>query len=169
MHNRIIYGIIKTYQGVFVKKHIGNVQIFIIELNDTFMILNILGIMEDDKLCAQMLLKAPIKYIDSFINQFEEGDNFIQLEELFCTVPKENNEEFKVILKKKGKYLHSNYTFNFSNEYSQGNIKIYLIEGKFTPLTIDSVSNNTQMKMKALKSQAIAKPLLTKFIASLKR
>jgi len=169
MRKRIIYGIIKTYKGIFVKKHVGNVQIFIIEMGKTFWVLNILGEMEDGRYVSQMLLRAPSEYIDVFIDDFEESENFVQLEEIFCDIPKESEDKFKIILKKKGRYLNSHYIISFSNEYSEGDIRIYFIEGKFKAIQPDNIKNKIQMKMKALKKKTIAKPLMSKFMASIKK
>jgi len=168
MRNRIIYGILKTYKGIFVKKHIGNVQIFIIEMDKIFFVFNVLGLMENGLIASQMLLKSPSEYVNIFIDDFEESENFIQLEEIYCDIPNENEEEFSIILKKKGKYLNSNYKVSYSNEYSSGNIKVYLFDGKFSPLTLKPI-NNIQLRMKSMKKQAVVKPLLSKFISSITR
>lgn len=168
MRNRIIYGIIKTYKGIFSKTHIGNVQIIIIEMNKKFWILNMIGQMENGNHVGQMLLSAPSQYIHVFLDDFEESENFIQMEELFCKIPKESEDSFNILLEKKGRYLSSNYTVSFSSEYSQGNIRIYEINGRFHPLMPDELKNKTQMKMKALKKQSIVTPLLNKFMSSIK-
>jgi len=169
MRNRIIYGIIKTYKGIFSKTHIGNIQIFIIEMNSKFWILNVLGQMDDETHASQLILSAPSQYINAYLQNLEEEQDFIPLEEIFCTIPKESEDEFKVLIKKKGKYLSSNYTISFSTEYSDGNIRIYIIDGVFNPLIPDNFKNKAQLKMSALKQQALARPIINKFTDSLKQ
>ena len=169
MRNRIIYGIIKTYKGIFIKNHIGNIHIIIIEMRDSFIVLNLLGEMEDETIAAQMILRASSEYINIFIDQFEESENFIQLEEIICDIPIQNHIIFKVILKKKGKYLNSNYTIKLSDEYSEGSIRIYIIEGKITVKELNDIDNDVHLRMKAMKEKSIVKPLLNKFKASIKR
>ncbi|RLA75866.1 MAG: hypothetical protein DRG78_20125 [Epsilonproteobacteria bacterium] len=168
MRNRIIYGIIKTYKGIFKKKHIGNVQILIIEKNESFSVYNVVGEMKDNEIVSQLVLKAPSEYTNIFIDEFEENQHFIQMEELYCSVTKEK-DKFKVILKKKGKYINSNLIFSFSKEYSEGNMKVYLIEGKMTPLIKEQISNRVQLKMSAIKKKAMSRPIISKFISSIKR
>lgn len=168
MRNRIIYGIIKTYKGIFIKTHVGNVQIFIIEMEKKFWVLNVLGEMETGIYVAQQLLSAPSEYIHSFIDGLEEDENYVQIEEIFCDIPKESEDEFIIMLKKKGTHLLSNYTVSFSNDYSHGNIRIYLIKGTFNPLIPDKFQNRIELKMSALKQRSIANPLISKFINSIK-
>ena len=169
MRNRIIYGIIKTYKGIFIKTHVGNVQIFIIEMEKKFWVLNVLGEMETGIYVAQQLLSAPSEYIHSFIDGLEEDENYVQIEEIFCDIPKESEDEFVIMLKKKGTYLLSNYTVSFSNDYSQGNIRIYLIKGNFNPLMPDKFQNKIELKMSALKQRSIANPLISKFVDSINK
>lgn len=168
MRNRIIYGIIKTYKGIFSKTHVGNVQIIIIEMEKRFWILNVLGQMEDGKHASQLVLAAPSEYIHVFMDDFEESQNFIQIEEIFCDIPKESEDEFKILLKKKGNYLSGNYTVSFSREYSEGNVRIYTIDGTFNPIMPDRFKNKAQLKMKALKKQAISAPLMKRFSDSIR-
>lgn len=169
MRNRLIYGIVKTYKGIFSKTHVGNVQILVIEMEKKFWILNVLGQMEDGKHAAQLLLSAPSQYIHIFLDDFEESENFIPVEEIFCDIPKESEDSFKVLLKKKGSHLLSNYTISFASEYSEGSIRVYMIDGTFKPLMPDNFKNKTELKMKALKKQSIALPLMNKFMASIKK
>lgn len=169
MRNRLIYGIIKIYKGIFSKTHVGNVQILIIEMEKKFWVLNVLGQMEDGNHAAQLILNAPSQYIHAFIDDFEESQNFMPIEELFCEIPKESEDSFKILLKKKGSYLLSNYMVSFSPEYSDGSVRIYMISGTFNPIMEDNFKNKAQLKMAALKKQAIASPLMDKFIASIKK
>jgi hypothetical protein len=171
MKHRIIFGIIKTYKGIFSKRHIGNVQVIIIEMSKSFLMLNVIGQSKDDsnKHIAQMLLKGPSKFSNDFIDAFEEEGKFIQLEETLCDIPYENTDNFKVILKKKGKHLNSHYDIIKSSEYSVGDIVIYIMNGKFTPLLVEEMNNKTDIKMRALRKKAIVNPLLNKFKASLTR
>jgi hypothetical protein len=94
MKHRIIFGIIKTYKGIFSKRHIGNVQVIIIEMSKSFLMLNVIGQSKDDsnKHIAQMLLKGPSKFSNDFIDAFEEEGKFIQLEETLCDIPYENTD-----------------------------------------------------------------------------
>ncbi len=171
MKHRIIFGILKTYSGFLSKRHIGNVQIIIIEMTKSFLMLNVIGRYKEDpnSHVAQMLLRGPSDYANHFVDMFEEEGKFIQLEEILCDIPNENKNNFKVILKKKGKYLNSHYNFSLAPEFSQGSILIYNMDGKFTPLTVDEMSDKSSIKMKALKKKVIVKPILNKFMASLKR
>lgn len=170
MKHRIIFGIIKTYKGIFSKRHIGNVQVIIIEMSKSFLMLNIIGQSAEDpnKHIAQMLLKGQSTYANNFIDSFEEEGKFIQLEEMLCDIPYENTDNFKVILKKKGKYLNSHYNIIKSSEYSDGDIVIYIMDGKFTPLLVEEMNTKTDIKMRALRKKSIVSSLLNKFKASLK-
>jgi len=169
MRKRIIYGILKTYKGIFIKKHIGNVQLLIIEMEKSFWILNIIGELKNGNYISQLLLRTKPQYINEFLDDFESNENFIQIEEIFCEIPKENENHYKLLLKKKGKYINSNLDIKFSTEFSQGNIKMYEIDGKFKLTENDFINNKSQIKMKALKKKVIAQPLMTRFMASLKR
>jgi len=169
MKHRITFGILKTYSGLLTKRHIGNVQLIIIEMSKEFLMLNVIGKNLNDQHVAQVLLRGPAEFANKFIDQFEEDGKYIPIEEILCDVPNENQDKFKVILKKKGKYLNSHYTFTLDKDSSVGKIKIYTMEGKFTPLLVEKIENKSQIKMKALKKQAIAKPILNQFMASMKR
>lgn len=169
MKHRIIFGILKTYSGVLTKRHIGNVQLIIIEMSKEFLMFNVIGINIDNQYVAQLLVKGPSEFADTFIDKYEEEGKFIQVEELLCDIPKEDDNKFKVILKKKGKHLNSHYTFTLAKDLSSGWVKIYTIDGKFTPLVVEKTINNSEIKMKILKKQAIVKPMLNQFIASMKR
>ena len=169
MKHKITFGILKTYSGILTKRHIGNVQLVIIEMSKKFIMLNIIGQNLNNQHVAQLLLRGPTEQANMFIDKFEDEGQFIPMEEILCDVPNENDEQFKVILKKKGKYLNSHYTFTLSKESSVGDIKIYNIDGKFTPLLVEKLENKSQIKMKALKKQAISRPLLSQFKAFLKR
>ena len=46
---------------------------------------------------------------------------------------------------------------------------MYEIKGKFNLVVDDYIDNSTQARMSAMKKQTIAKPLLSKFLSSLKR
>jgi len=171
MKHRIIFGILKTYSGFLSKRHIGNVQIIIIEMSKKFLMLNVIGQHKDNfnMHIAQMLLKGPSEFANKFIDKFEDEGKFIQLEERLCDIPIENDDNFKVILKKKGKYLNSNYNFSKSTEFSQGDVIIYNMYGKFTPLSVDKINDKSSIKMSAIKKKAVINPLLNQFKASLKR
>jgi len=169
MKHRITFGILKTYSGILTKRHIGNVQLIIIEMSKEFAMLNVIGKNLNDQYVTQLLLRGPADFSDKFINKFEEDNKFIPIEEMLCDIPNETHDKFKVILKKKGKYLNSHYTFILDKEASVGKIKIYNMEGKFTPLLVEKIENKSQIKMRALKKQAIAKPILNQFMASMKR
>jgi hypothetical protein len=169
MRKRIIYGILKTYKGIFTKKHIGNVQILIIEMEKSFWVLNLLGQMEDGKQVAQLLLRAPSEYVEEFIDTYEKSENFMFIEELFCDISNENISKLKILLKKKGKHINTHLNINHSIEYSKGNVNIYIIDGKFN-LIMDDIKLDSPIKsrMSALKNQSIINPLLSKFLTVLK-
>ena len=169
MKKRIIYGILKTYKGIFIKKHIGNVHILIIEMGKTFWVLNIIGKLKNGNIISQLLLRSKPQYINEFIDSFEKSENFIQMEEIFCEIPKESEDTFKVLLKKKGKHINTHLTIKFSNEYSQGNIKMYELKGKFNLVIDNYIDSQPQARMMSLKKQTIAKPLLSRFLSIIKR
>ncbi len=170
MRKRIIYGILKTYKGIFTKKHIGNVHILIIEMEKSFWVLNLIGQLKNGNQIAQLLLRAPSEYISEFIDGYEKTENFMLIEEIFCNISNESISQLKILLKKKGKHINSHLTIFHSLEYSKGNINMYEITGKFK-LVIDDklVDNPVQLRMIALKKQTIIKPLLSKFLSVLKR
>lgn len=161
MRQRLIYGILKVYKGIFTKKHIGNVQILIVEMNKTFWGLHVLGKLKDEHIC-QMITSGPVQYISEFINYWEENENWVQLEELFVIIPKENQEKLKVMLKKKGKYIKSNLQINFNNEHSNGRVRIYNIKGDLKLAETDTIQNGVEAKMIAMKKQSIIKPFFKK-------
>jgi len=169
MKHRITFGVLKTYSGILTKHHIGNVQLIIIEMSKKFLMLNVIGQNFNDQHVCQVLLKGPAEHANKFIDKFEEDGSYIPMEEIICNIPNENDDHFKVILKKKGKYLNSHYTFTLSKEASIGSIKIYNMDGKFTPLLVEKIDKKSQIRIKALKKQTLSKPLLTKFMASIKR
>jgi hypothetical protein len=169
MKHRIIFGILKTYSGILTKRHIGNVQLIIIEMSKEFLMFNVIGQDVNNQYIAQQLVKGPSEHVNEFIDKYEEDGKFIQIEEILCDIPIEDDNKFKVILKKKGKHLNSHYTFTLAKELSSGWVKVYTIDGKFTPLVVEKTINNSEIKMKILKKQAIVKPILNQFIASIKR
>ena len=169
MRKRIIYGILKTYKGIFTKKHIGNVHILIIEMEKSFWVLNLIGQLKNGNNISQLLLKAQSQYITEFIDGYEKTENFIMLEEIFCSISNESDDQIKILLKKKGKHINSHLTIKFSKEYSKGNINMYEIIGKFNLVMDEQIGTPIQSRMLALKKQVIVKPLLSKFLSVLKR
>jgi len=169
MRKRIIYGILKTYKGIFTKKHIGNVHILIIEMEKSFWVLNLIGQLKNGNNISQLLLKAKSQYVTEFIDGYEKTENFMMLEEIFCDISNESNDQLKILLKKKGKHINSHLTISLSKEYSQGNIKMYEIIGKFNLVIDEQVDTPVQSRMMALKKQAIVRPLLSRFLSVLKR
>lgn len=169
MKKRIIYGILKTYKGIFTKKHIGNVHLLIIEMDKEFFLLNLVGQLSNGNEICQLLLRANLDYAEEFIDVFEKNEHFIQLEEIFCEIPNQHLNNFKVLLKKKGKYINSHLEVKFSEEYSTGNIKMYEIKGKFNLVFDDYINNSIQANIMALKKQTISKPLLSNFLSMIKR
>jgi len=170
MRKRIIYGILKTYKGIFTKKHIGNVHILIIEMEKSFWVLNLIGQLKNGNQIAQLLLRAPSQYVSEFIDGYEKTENFMLIEEIFCNISNESISKLKILLKKKGKHINSHLTVSHSLEYSKGNINMYEITGKFKLVMDDRIVDNpVQSRMMALKKQTIVKPLLSKFLSVLKR
>ena len=98
MRKRIIYGILKTYKGIFTKKHIGNVHILIIEMEKSFWVLNLIGQLKNGNQIAQLLLRAPSQYVTEFIDGYEKTENFIMIEEIFCNISNESDKHLKILL-----------------------------------------------------------------------
>lgn len=163
MRQRVIYGILKTYKGIFVKKHIGNVQILIVEMEDDFIVLNLLGKMKDGNHVGQMLLRAPSAYINIFLDDFQKTENFIKLEEILSDVPIEDINNFKVIVKKKGKHILSHLNISLSKEHSTGHIHIYFVKGNLNLVMDDVLNNKADIKISANKYSALSNKLLARF------
>lgn len=143
----ITYGIIKTYKGLFTKKHIGNTQILVIPGDRTFTVLNLVGRMESGKEASQLILRTGLEHLEKFLDFYKRDENFITIEELPCKVKEKGGNNYTVIIPKKGKYIKSNLDITFEPEYSSGSIQIYFIDGKFTLVKEERLSGTMDLKM----------------------
>ncbi len=163
MRQYLTYGVIKSYKGIFTKRHTGNTQILIIPSSSTFMVLNLLGKIEDGRVASQMLLRTGLEHRDTFIRFYEKEEQFVSIEELLCRVSEKAGGNYSVALPKKGKFIRSNLYITFEPEYSSGNIQIYLIDGKISLALDEDLNNKTELKMAAHAQRAKALGILDKF------
>ena len=169
MKQFMTYGIIKTYKGFFTKTHIGNGQFLVIPCSSTFMVLNLLGRMEDGKYASQMLLRTGVEYLQPFINHFKEEENFIPVEEVGCVVKEKGGGNYLVTIPKKGKHFKSNLDIIFEPEYSSGNIQIYMIDGKIELIMDTDINGSTQLKMLAASQRAKSIDILQRIVSKFMR
>lgn len=169
MKQLITYGITKTYKGVFTKRHMGNVQFLVIPGNSTFMVFNLLGRLEDGREASQMILRMSGDFMDSFLNQFKQEENFVPVEEIPCKVKEKGGNNYTVVIPKKGKYIRSDLEITFEPEFSSGNIHIYFIDGKISLIKDIDINGRVQLKMAAASQRAKAIDILKKFTSKLSR
>lgn len=165
MTKNIVYAIIKTYKGIFKKKHIGNTQLLFIPINNKFILVELLGehMDHDNVFWSVKRLEGPVDYMYSSIMELKEtmtsgsSSEFIILDELECSTKEVNQNEFKITLKSIGNYLKSKtYTLAFNRQHSKST-PLYLLDGKInveftdmvTPNTVNMVSMRKDAKLKS--------------------
>ena len=153
------YCILKTYKGIFRKKHAGNIQLFITNTGSTFIGIALLGLMEEGVNAGQMIVRGPSQHMDMFINDMEQDENFMILDTLKVNVKETSKGTYNLSYPKKGKYIKSNLKFEFESEHSDKNTIIYSLHGKIN-LVFDETIGEKQLKMKALKAHSMFKSAL---------
>ena len=148
MKHRIIFGVIKTYEGMLGTddRYMTNTQIIIIQMSNKFLLFYVVGSLNKNEHYLHLIYEGDNEKINQFMEDYEEEDKFIQMEESLCDIPNENYKDtFKVILKKKGKHLNGHFTFKKVELLWNNNV--YLMEGKFTPLYFNKIENETVVKI----------------------
>ena len=153
----IYYGIVKTYKGILKKKFSDNVHLLVTPSKNNFSIFIILGKLKNknDSYALQLIGSGPIEFVKNVLHDYGiEEKGFILVEKLSCSVnEKDGNEFFKI--DKKGKYILSDFELEFQPDFSSGNSKMFFLKGKLNPVVNEELSNNTQMKMSAMKKTSI--------------
>lgn len=152
--------ILKSYKGIFKKRHVGNSNILItpISKNETigFVILGHFEDMEND-LAMKSILRAPILMTEAIVNDLSKQykEDFIIVEKI-KVVPKEKSKgNYFLKMQKKGKYLKSNYEITFEPEYSSNNQLIYRLNGNLELVTEEKVTQgNINMISKKIMAKA---------------
>ena len=153
------YCVLKTYKGIFRKKHSGNVQLFVTSTGSDFMALALLGLMDDDINVAQLLTRGPSQYMEIFLSQMKEDENFMILDSLKVNSKEKSKGVFSLSYPKKGNHIKSDLKIEFESEYSRGNSAIYSIHGKLE-LVFDEPIGEKEIGMKAIKKKALFKSSL---------
>ncbi len=145
MENTFYYCVLKSYKGIFTKKHIGNTHAFFIPLQDTeeFLYLIVLGKLNSDitKLVCIQLLRNDIQLMDHYLEKEIEyfKDRFIILDELQCHTNEIDDGIYNIKFDRNrcpekvcdpiGKYIKSDIKIELDLEKSNKQ-KIYIISGK---------------------------------------
>jgi len=165
----LTYGVLKTYKGLLKKTHIGNEQILVVPLSKTFMVLNLIGSMKDGRSASQLILRMGIEMLPSFLQHYSKVEKFIPVETLPCVARQTSINDYKVELKKPGRHIKSNLDISFDPNYSTGNVKIYMIDGKFDFNQDEYLDNPTHLKMSAQRHKAYTDGILSKFLSKFMR
>ena len=169
--NKLTYCIMKSYKGIFTKKHVGNTQIYFIPLEDKFIGLTILGEIDgmQDTWGAHQFVSAGIEWMERVIAELSQDENFEIIESAPIKLkPVSKGWLYKVTIPKKGKWLKSDFDLTFSPEYSGGDAKIFLLRGKLIFIMTDGVKEQV-LKMAALKHMSKVKSMMTNKSLKLKK
>lgn len=161
----LTYGVLKTYSGLLRKTHIGNAQVLILPLSKTFMVFNLIGAMANGKSASQLILRMGIEMLPAFMKHYQEKEHFTPLEILPCLVKQTSKESYEVSFKKPGRHVKSNLSISLDYEHSTGDVRVYMIDGKFNLVKDENLANATQMKMVAQRNKAQVDGLLRTFLS----
>lgn len=161
----VYYSIVKSYKGLFKKKHSGNVHLLTVPTNkDQFSTFIIIGKLkqETNSYALQFIGSGSINYIKNFLGKFSlEEKGFTNIEKLPCSISGKDGIYFCKI-NKKGKYILSDFKLEFKPEFSTKNSKIFFLKGKLNPLHTENIDSK-QMKMVALKKSSILSAIKDRF------
>ena len=162
----VIYSIIKSYKGIFKKKHSGNVHILIVPTGEnqfsTFIIIGKLK-QESNTYALQFIGSGPINYVKNFLDELGlEQKGLVEIERLPCSVSGSYGN-YNCKISKKGEYILSNFHLEFKPEFSSGNSKMFFLKGKLNPILDSENVNDKQMKMVAYKKTSILSAIKNRF------
>ena len=154
----VYYSIIKTYKGIFKKKHAGNVHLLIVPTpKNQFFIFIMIGevLNEPNTYALQLTGVGPSDYIKNFLEELESEhqETYVNVEKIPVSVVEKNNRFFYK-LSKKGKHILSDFNIEIQPEFSTDKQKIWILKGKLNPLHNETVKDK-QMKMVGLKKSSI--------------
>jgi len=161
MKPMIYYGILKSYKGVFKKKHVGNTHQFFVPINQSEVAaLVIIGKITTEKVYVAALLDyVKIENVQAVLDTYEkEGKNWITLESLPCKVKSSADNIYHISLLKKGNYIKSDFIIEFKPEFSTDNRVLFTLKGNFdfevgdiSNQTVGMTSNKMMAKLGAMK------------------
>lgn len=166
MSQMLRYYVIRTYKGVFRKKHVGNTHLLIAPINSNeFMMLIILGEVvgdREDKYASVLSLRRPLAYLTPIIDSMKQsiGDRMTEVESVACTPKMIKKGDYVLRLPKKGVFLKSDLKITYEPEFSDAVKKIYLIDGVIdlvtsgvSSKTIGMVANKAMAKMSVIRAK----------------
>ena len=162
----VIYSIIKSYKGIFKKKHSGNVHLLIVPTGEnqfsTFIIIGKLK-QESNTYALQFVGSGPINYVKNFLDELGlEQKGLVEVEKLPCTISGTYGN-YNCKLGKKGEYILSNFNLEYKPEFSSDKSKMFFLKGKLNPILDTEGVNSKQMKMTALKKSSILSAIKNRF------
>ena len=154
----IHYCVIKTYKGIFTRRHAGNAHIFFIPISkNESLVLGVVGFFEDKPNDPVFVLQGRImmEYVNVVIDEaIKEGKgNFIVVESLPCTPKTISKGNYQITLEKKGSFIKSSFKLLFEPEYSTSFDNVYSTEGGKFELEDQDIDPKT-MKMTLTKHRA---------------
>ena len=159
----VYYSIVKTYKGIFKKKHSGNIHILILPTKkDQFSTFIIIGKLKDlnNTYALQFVGSGHTDHLDDFLDKYN-SKGFINLEKIPCSFLKKDKTYFYK-LKGKGKYILSNFIIENKPEFHFNKSELFFLKGKFN-FTNDENIIDKQLKMIALKKSSLLTSILNKF------
>ena len=158
MHLIMHYYVLKTYEGFFKKRHVGNTHFLCIPIsNREFITVVLLGEATgtDNKWIVAQITRAPLQFLQPMLDDMKKQlgeDAFINIESI-AVKPKEASKGlYNITLLQKGVYIKSNFTLEFEPEFSTDGRNLYSMEGNFDFYTVDM--NMRTAKMQAAKAVA---------------
>lgn len=145
------YAVIQKFSGIFTKKFRGNAHLIMLPPPGEFAIYNMLGTMENGREALLLVLKTSDTNEIDIVREISNTDNTKIVEELPCVAKEIAAGNYRIALKKKGKFIQDNMDVRYEPEYSSGDTRVYSVKGKFA-LAHDEAMTPTQLKM-AAKSQ----------------
>ena len=142
MKNYIYYIILKSYKGIFKKRHVGNTHLFFIPVNskETFYLI-LIGklISEKNSYVCQLVNRIPhmlrAKIVEEQKNEFKE--RYIVMEAIKCNSTEVDDETFEINVPSKGKYILSNLKVSFDPKHTTERQRIYRLDGNINLETYD--------------------------------
>ena len=162
----VIYSVVKSYKGIFKKKHSGNVHLLIVPTGEnqfsTFIIIGKLK-QENNTYALQYIGSGPINYVKNFLEEFGlKQKGLVEIERLPCSISGSYGN-YNCKINKKGEYILSDFNLEYKPEFSSDNSKMFFLKGKLNPILDTEGVNNKQMKMVALKKTSILSAIKNKF------
>ena len=145
------YYVLKTYKGLFKKRHVGNTHILYLPISTReFLTLIILGAKDETTWIGAQVARAPLEYLLPMIDEMKRDlgeDAYVNIETLSIKPKEARKGSYKITLAQKGVYIKSNFTVDFEPEFSAGGRNLYSLQGNLDFYT-------SELNMKAAKMQA---------------